>query len=625
MVELILNAELRTPRRLALRAALGRPYVGIMGAAGLLWLFLGLVHQLALVAAGTLISSSLGPNAAGITAAPAGGDEIYFRLVLGMLGSAMPAGLIPAPLGVDVLFGDGSSAVGVQLLEVGVNLLLAAAGTGLLIAAWARPRSKLARCVVSSPGARLAANMCLAYGIAAELRLSWTSGSGGEMALGMVATKLIGIDSAAYTAALEQGLLLSVGVNIVLLLLACLGGAMVGLVGVAILSRRRGLVRLKAALFPPRARRVLAPAGAIVLALALLPLQPGTRYVEGAAAPPAEPAVAETASSTAEMPSAAEPGAEASVARPPAEGAVSLPPSQVAIAQRPDGTFDYRVNGKSEFIRGVGYNPITKGQTSAQRAARFDRDFTAIAAMGVNTITGWDESEFDELLMAKAAEHGLGVILPFELRPAWAYDDPKVRQQILDDVGKRVERFKNSPALRMWGLGNEVLHGIVPRGGARANAFAAFLVEASDAVNRLDPNHPVLYRDAEDVFLDPVARALRAKPQNRPWFVYGMNFFTTRMEDALNKGPVRSFRQPVMISEFAPVGLRSADRAMAYVKLWNVIRSHRPMLLGGSAYVWSTAGPEPLDRGFGLTTETGEPVDGALAALTALFQDPSSS
>ena len=51
-----------------------------------------------------LASWKLGPEAAAVTAAPGGSDEIYFRLVLGMLGGALPAGLVAAPLGLDVLF-----------------------------------------------------------------------------------------------------------------------------------------------------------------------------------------------------------------------------------------------------------------------------------------------------------------------------------------------------------------------------------------------------------------------------------------------------------------------------------------------------------------------------------------
>src|SRR5947208_16183492 len=104
-------------------------------------------------------------------------------------------------------------------------------------------------------------------------------------------------------------------------------------------------------------------------------------------------------------------------------------------------------------------------------------------------------------------------------------------------------------------------------------------------VHKLAPNLRILFRGAVDVLLAPLARALRARPQDRPWFVYGMNFFTSRMEDALNKGPAKTLRQPLMISDFAPAALRATERAAAYRELRGIIRSHRSTLLGGCGYV----------------------------------------
>src|SRR5439155_10248369 len=105
---------------------------------------------------------------------------------------------------------------------------------------------------------------------------------------------------------------------------------------------------------------------------------------------------------------------------------------------------------------------------------------------------------------------------------------------------------------------NEVLHEILRAHGTqvRYDAFAGFLLEAADRVHELDPNHPVVYRDAEDWYLSPIAKALAESPKRRPWFVYGMNFFTTRMDAALTSGPSAAMHQPLMISEFGPVGLR---------------------------------------------------------------------
>ena len=44
-------------------------------------------------------------------------------------------------------------------------------------------------------------------------------------------------------------------------------------------------------------------------------------------------------------------------------------------------------------------------------------------------------------------------------------------------------------------------------------------------------------------------------------------------------------------------------------------------MIGGVVYTWATRGPEDLDRVFGLTDESGAPVDGSLAALRRLFQE----
>jgi hypothetical protein len=133
-----------------------------------------------------------------------------------------------------------------------------------------------------------------------------------------------------------------------------------------------------------------------------------------------------------------------------------------------------------------------------------------------------------------------------------------------------------------------------------------------------DPLRRVVYRDAEDWYVAPVIKAL-ADGKSRPWFVYSMNFFTTRMRDALNGGPTRTMRQPLMISEFGPVGLRPENRPAGYRELWGIIRDHPDTVLGGSAYVWTTAGPEPLDRNFGLTDANGLPVDDSLAELASLY------
>ena len=98
-----------------------------------------------------------------------------------------------------------------------------------------------------------------------------------------------------------------------------------------------------------------------------------------------------------------------------------------------------------------------------------------------------------------------------------------------------------------------------------------------------------------------------------------MNFFTPRLQAALDAGPLTALDQPLLVSEFGPVGLRPEARPAGYRQLWDIIRAHPDRVLGGLAYAWTTAGPEPGDRNFGLTRDSGEPVDGTLAELAALY------
>ena len=545
------------------------------------------------------------------------GDDVYSRLILGMLGSARAEGLavrlpfaggLPASASLlapgswaGVVFAAGSSAVGVQLVQVLANAAM------ILVGAWLAAvllRGAGPRWVRALP-LRFAAVLGLAFGAGAEMQLSWNSGSGGEMALSMVATKLLHLASAQYDAILAHGVAVSIAINLALVALP----ALLGLALALPFRPPRGAEREHVG----RALRVGAvrgggqagwalPARLSLSALAVLALLYGS----------VRPAVA--------FDEARDVAAPAVPRQTRLAAMVESLPSVVTITPAGNGWL-YAVNGRRQVIKGFGYNPVVGGDSTADRAALYDRDFQAMAEDGANTIVGWDEPQFDELLMSKAAQYGLGVILPFDLGPGLAYEDPVVRDQLTATVLQRVRRFQNSPALRMWGLGNEVLHEILRAHGteARYEAAAQFIVHTADRIHELDPNHPVVYRDAEDWYIQPIIKALNDGVQ-RPWFVYSMNFFTTRMGDALTNGPAHTqMHQPLMISEYGPVGLRPENRPAGYRELWDIIRQHSDTVLGGLAYVWTTNGPEPLDRSFGLTDAYGQPVDGALTELASLY------
>ncbi|MDO8691201.1 MAG: hypothetical protein Q7R39_14535 [Dehalococcoidia bacterium] len=295
-------------------------------------------------------------------------------------------------------------------------------------------------------------------------------------------------------------------------------------------------------------------------------------------------------------------------------------PSKVVISRASD-SYSYTVNSIPDTIRGVGYNPMYSQLPAEERASRYDRDFSQMRDAGVNTILGWDKDQFDDLALQKAQEYGIGIVLPYHLPYDGDYGNPAYEEAIEKDVSGWVKHFRGQPALRMWGIGNEVIHSLGKNPNTpRARAFAKFYVRLADTVHTIDPDHPVTYRDAEDMYLGPIREALKKDDIHRPWFVFGMNFFTLRVCQALTDWPKRNMDVPVMISEFAPTGLKPNDRPKGYTQLLDCIAKQNPDALGGFAYVWFTNGPEAIDRVMGLVDSDGRPVDGSLHALGKAFR-----
>jgi hypothetical protein len=306
-------------------------------------------------------------------------------------------------------------------------------------------------------------------------------------------------------------------------------------------------------------------------------------------------------------------------------------PSHVEIVG--SGTqFQYLVNGQPVTIKGMGLNTQYASQlTPEARAAQLDSDMAALSAIGVNTVLGWDPAEFDVTLLDAAQRHGIGAVMPFDLDPDADYTDPSVRQQLSAEVTDWVLRYRAHPALRMWGIGNEVLHKIVhpawvgpqdPHQELEAEAFSDWLIQTADAVHTLDPDHPVTYRDAEDAFAGWVLGAMqRNRNTPRPWFAYGTNCYQPYLGDIVDRWPSSGLASALWVSEFAPGGIAVPDRPDGFATMWGYVTRHPEWVLGGAVYAWTRNGPEGVDRNFGLTDD-GVPVDGrSLDMLDTLFHE----
>ncbi|MCC7370654.1 MAG: hypothetical protein IT306_19700 [Chloroflexi bacterium] len=303
----------------------------------------------------------------------------------------------------------------------------------------------------------------------------------------------------------------------------------------------------------------------------------------------------------------------------------------VTTIQASGGQYRYAVGGQPETIRGMGYSPVLDGLSPDVRRQRLDRDLALMAAAGVNTLIGWDPAVLDGLALDVAWQVGLGVALPFDVDFTADLSSPAVRRGFLDTIRAWVEQYHLHPALRLWAVGNEVLQRTVPPSwcaspptveqAAWAEAWSRLLLEAADLIHDLDPAHPVLYREAEDAYAPWLARALAKRPADRSWLVYGVNAYTPRLADIVEAWPARGIPTSLLISEFAPLNASRGERSAGFREQWAAIRAHPEYVLGGAVYVWSTDGPEAVDRQFGLVDGAGQPVDDALEAVATLYHD----
>jgi hypothetical protein len=294
-------------------------------------------------------------------------------------------------------------------------------------------------------------------------------------------------------------------------------------------------------------------------------------------------------------------------------------PNSVTIAKRPDGGFSYSVDGKPQVFIGMGYNPIYRNLSDADRAANYRRDFQMLRDAGVNTITGWDadkgyeQDKFDELTLSIADEFGIGVVMPLNLPPEGDYQDPAYVSDLIDQAQEKIARFKGYHALRMWGVGNEVLWEEPPE---RHAAFLQAYFDIADVFHQLDPSHPVIYREAEDRYVPELAAALRESGDLRPWLLYGANIYNHDPKQILADWPDYGLDRPMLVSEFGTQGDTPDARARGYVAMWQSIRCFDRYVLGGAPYAWTVAGPEPTDTIWGLMNDHSQPVDGTFGLLS---------
>jgi hypothetical protein len=156
--------------------------------------------------------------------------------------------------------------------------------------------------------------------------------------------------------------------------------------------------------------------------------------------------------------------------------------------------------GSKVFVEGNfgdGFRLIRNGSPFVIQGAGGERHLDVLAACGGNSIRTWGAETPDTLVRGRrmidvAHEHGIAVTVGIWLgheRHGFDYTKPSQLDAQRQQVETAVRRFKDHPALLMWGLGNE-MEG--PTGAGANPAVWKEVNHLARMVKLLDPDHPVM-------------------------------------------------------------------------------------------------------------------------------------
>ncbi|GAB4404872.1 MAG: glycoside hydrolase family 2 TIM barrel-domain containing protein [Bacteroidia bacterium] len=236
----------------------------------------------------------------------------------------------------------------------------------------------------------------------------------------------------------------------------------------------------------------------------------------------------------------------------------------------------YRL-GKPYFIRGVA------GTNQMETLAHY----------GGNSIRTYTTQHADSILDA-AAQHGLSVMLGIWVEPirhGFDYDDSAAVARQRERIRQEILRYKDHPALLIWGIGNEVdLHHPSPSAWIAINEIARM-------VHETDPDHPV----AASVLAN--RKSLEAFSTYCPDVdLLAINAFASmrRVVEELNTGSY-AWQGPYIFSEWgdrgaweaetthwgAPIERNSTEKAEDFQANYSyAIQNNRARCLGGYAFFW---------------------------------------
>lgn len=272
-----------------------------------------------------------------------------------------------------------------------------------------------------------------------------------------------------------------------------------------------------------------------------------------------------------------------------------------------------------------GWQLLRGGEPYLIRGAGGDGSLERLAAAGANSLRTWNTDGAQEILdeaHARGMTVTLGIWLEHE-RHGFDYGDPEQVAAQFERAREAILKYRDHPALLLWGIGNEAEgyeSGDDPAIWKAINDIAAMAKE-------LDPNHPTMTVTAE-IGGGRIASLHQRSPAID---IHGINAYggAASVAERLREG---GGTKPFVITEFGPVGpweaaktgwgapyeQTSTQKAEFYRQTYEkaILGSHG-QALGSYAFLWGSK-MEGTATWFGMLLDSGARL-GVVDTMTELW------
>jgi len=270
-----------------------------------------------------------------------------------------------------------------------------------------------------------------------------------------------------------------------------------------------------------------------------------------------------------------------------------------------------------------GYQLLRNGQPYFIKGAGGDGPKDMLVACGGNSFRTWGSDGLDDKL-AEAQKLGLTVTIGFWMGhkdQGFNYEDAGAVADQFARAKAAVDHYKNSPALLIWDVGNE-MEGYAST--TDPNMWKA-VEDIAAYIHQVDPNHPTMTTVAE-LGGDKIVQLNQHCPDID---IVGINSYAGGSSIATRYAAAGGTK-PYVLTEYGPPGTwelpknawgaanepTSTDKANWYKATYDKTIANQPLSLGGYAFTWGHK-QEATATWFGLLL----PDNTKLGAVDALTQE----